>query len=64
MLRCGLSIEEETGAGVSLLEEVCSESSNPAEDGETGASLEDEKRDNLLEEQSNDDGGPDVWMVA
>ena len=64
MLCSSFSIEEETGAGVGLLEEVRSESGNPTEDGETSTGLEDEKRDNLLEEQANNDSGPDVGMAA
>lgn len=60
MLCSGLRVEEETRTSVSLLEEIASKGRNPAEDGETSAGLEDKECDDLLEKQTDDDGGPDV----
>ena len=44
----GTFIEEKDSSNMGLSQEVCSELGNPAEDGETGASLQDEQGNGLL----------------
>lgn len=58
MLGDCLWVEEEATTDETLIQEVASESGNPLEDGEPSASLENEHGDDLLEEKSNNDGGP------
>lgn len=58
MLRNSLRVEEKPGGSRALIQEIARESSDPLEDGETGAGLEDEEGDGLLEEEPDDDGGP------
>ena len=58
MLRNSLRIEEKPGGSRALVQEIACEGGDPLEDGETGAGLEDEQCDGLLEEEPDDDGGP------
>jgi hypothetical protein len=51
-------IEEEYRRLRSFAQEILCSSSNPAENRLTGASLEHEQGNNLLHEQTDDDGGP------
>ena len=53
-----LGIEEETGASIRLLQEICSEGGNPTEDREPGTSLENKQSDHLLQEQPDNDRWP------
>jgi hypothetical protein len=57
----GLLVEEERSSRKSLVQEVTSESGNPMEDGETGASLQHDESNDLLKEKSNNDGRPNRW---
>lgn len=59
MLAGNLGIEEKSGTGVGLLEEVGRGTGNEIEDGEAGAGFQHEQGNNLLEEESNDDSGPE-----
>ena len=58
VLRDGLSVEEECRTGLGLGEEVGRGDGKPLEDGETGARLEHEHRNSLLDEQADDDRRP------
>jgi hypothetical protein len=50
--------EDERNAGLSLVEEVGDEGGDPSEDGEAGAGLEDKHGNDLLKEETDDNGWP------
>ena len=60
VLRDGLSVEEECRTGLGLREEVGRGDGKPLEDGETGARLEHEHRNSLLDEQANNHRRPSI----
>ena len=56
-------VEEEGTASLGLPKEVASKGGNPLEDGKASTGLEDKESDDLLEEQTNDNGGPLIHQL-
>lgn len=64
VLSGGLGVEEESRASIGLLQEIGGKVGDEAEHRESSTGLEDEEGDDLLEEQANDDSGPNVTDVS
>lgn len=58
MLVYGLLIEKESGSVNTPVQEICGKSGDPLEDGKSSPSFQNEHGDDLLQEESYDDGGP------
>ena len=58
VLAYGVRIEEKDGTSFRLVQKVTCQSSDPFEYRKSSASFQNEQRDNLLQEESNDDGRP------